>query len=79
MGFNSDTFDVREKEGEFMIRCLVYHKEKKVNGISSTFTVRPKIIGKRTSLESCRFSVLTTNIPCWLEETSMCLDGKKTK
>jgi hypothetical protein len=30
VGFNSDTFDVREKEGEFMIRCLVYHKEKKV-------------------------------------------------
>jgi exonuclease III len=29
VGFNSDCFDVREQEvGDFMIRCLVLHKEK---------------------------------------------------
>lgn len=30
VGFNSECFDVREQEvGDFMIRCLVLHKEKK--------------------------------------------------
>jgi exonuclease III len=30
VGFNIDTFEVREtEEGEFMLRCLLFHKEKK--------------------------------------------------
>lgn len=30
VGFNIDTFDMRETEGEFMLRCLVYHEENKM-------------------------------------------------
>jgi hypothetical protein len=34
VGFNADVFDVRENEiGEFVIRTLIYHREKISSGI----------------------------------------------
>jgi hypothetical protein len=40
MGFNTDVFDVRENEiGEFMIRTLIFHREKISSGTLSMYMV----------------------------------------
>jgi hypothetical protein len=67
VGFNSDVFDVREHEaGEFMIRTLVFHREKILSGILSMSMVLLKMSTKVVSSANCLQFVREVRFPCSL-------------
>jgi hypothetical protein len=70
VGFNSEVFDVREHEtGEFMIRTLVLHREKKIlSGILLTCMVLLKRRIKADLCVSFHHFAREAMFPCSLEE-----------
>jgi hypothetical protein len=70
VGFNSEVFDVREHEiGEFMIRTLVLHREKKIlPGILLTCMVLLKRRIKANSCVNFRRFAREAMFPCSLGE-----------